>query len=181
MKRSVVLLLLGLCFTLPSFAQPYQPVKSKYHAWLILVDSPAKKKGILVRVNEQSILFREQKSRGHYYDTTGAIEYAAEQIRRIQTRRRSGPAVGAGIGFGMGLITGLLIGFTSDEPESDNAYVQAMGSNEMEAMATAPFTALLGGVAGSLFGLIRKPYPVDGSLQNFEVYREELATKALNP
>ena len=149
--------------------------------WLILEDNPVKKKGILVRVNEQSILFQEQKSRGHYYDTSGAIEYTAEQINRILTRRRSGPGIGAGVGFGMGLITGLLIAFTSEEPESDNAYVQALGSNEMEAMATAPFTALLGGVAGSLFGLIRKSYPVEGSVQNFELHREELAKKALHP
>ena len=152
---------------------------ARYHTWITL--SSGTIKGVLYEVKAGSVVMQVPATVTDSSGNYSLLEISADEIRKIKRRRRSGPGIGAAAGFATGVLVGVIAGFAEGDTEGGSIGLIALPEVKAEekALTYGISLGITGCIAGSLLGLIRKSWIIDGDSLNFEACRQELEAYAV--
>ena len=136
-----------------------------YQIWVYLmdVDKSNRLKGYLYELKEQSILVSASNPLKKKPNVESSImEYQVNSIDKIQLRRSGEVATGSIIGFA---IVGIpaIIAITSDPSYATAGLIVAVPA----------------AVIGGLLGTIKKKYEINGSIDQYSIYKHQLRDRAI--
>jgi hypothetical protein len=170
MKAMILFTLIYLCAFIATYSQPNASSRKikYYHAWIYQGKENPAIKGFLHELKDSSVVILISiQNNINKFDTSFLLEFQANKIQMIKTRKKG--SLGTGIiagglsGFALGGLIGLLI---NETPEND---YKAKDNMEYRASAYSMglFMGLLGIGIGTITGTTKMRYKINNNWNDY--------------
>jgi hypothetical protein len=171
--KNLLFVVVLLSIITPSLAQNNaEQHRSKYRAWISTIQVAEPLKGEIYQIKDSSIIIHstlETKNEIPLKIISTEIDYNV--INQVKVRRKNSILIDAACGVVAGAIAGGIVGFAQGDDEPNLIFSFTAGE---KAMIFGSMGAVVGGVFGTVSGLIKIEIPINRDKKTFNSSRARL-------